>query len=385
MQKLPVGVAISLAFHAVAIACVVGFVTAADDVPILDRQSVTVEVIDLAAVPSTPPPMQVALLDDPPAAALPAELPAPRVVPSAKRDAIATPGAATAVTAETGPPITTTEPVQPNRYYTMRGNAPRRVDLSIRPGFRDDLDHAPKGATPAREVEETGKLQPNGGGTYRSDEGVFTAKVARDGSVDLKDSKNLRIHVVLSPRRVGKAVTDWAKREDKTPNDPDRVAVNNNRPVDKDTRPDHGQATVPIVGGGFDVTDALLRRKGQDPYFSKKLKYLDSTRDERVQIGTRYKAQLLKQSTQLMQRNLENLFARTQDPAARKRGMFELWDDCAETGEPAVIEAGGAARKLALGTIRSRFPAAGADAFTPQELAALNAHRHSKTVFAPYE
>jgi hypothetical protein len=380
VQKLPVGVAISVAFHAFVIAWVIVYqlFASAEAAEVATKPPVSIEIV--TALPPEPEPVAVAVIEEAPAAAIaptPAPLPKPRA--AIARTAI-TATTATAVI-EPGPPATVEPVPSTGRVFAMR--TPKRPDLSIRSDYRDALDHAPKGSTPQRDVPETGKLQPSGGGTYRSDEGVFTAKVGKDGSVDLKDAKNFRISVP-NPAKIPKAIKTWADQENKTPDDPERVAVNNNRPADTDTRPDHGK-TVPVVRGGFDVTDALLRRKGQDPYFSKKLKYLDSTRDERVQIGSKYKAAQLKQATQLMQKNLEAVFASTQDPAARKQGMFELWDDCAETGEAAVIEAGRAARQLVVGTIRSRFPAGGPQAFTTAELAALNQRRHSKAVFAPYE
>ena len=88
---------------------------------------------------------------------------------------------------------------------------------------------------------------------------------------------------------------------------------------------------------------------------------------------------------QLVQRNLDRLWATTPDPAARKQALFELWDECVETGDPAAVSAGEAARRLVIGFIRTHLPAGGPDAFTPAELAALARIRNSKTAFAPYE
>lgn len=64
--------------------------------------------------------------------------------------------------------------------------------------------------------------------------------------------------------------------------------------------------------------------------------------------------------------------------------MFELWDDCAEAGEPAIVEAGAAVRRMILGFIRAHLPAGAPDGFTAEELAALAAARHSHAVFQPY-
>jgi len=159
-------------------------------------------------------------------------------------------------------------------------------------------------------------------------------------------------------------------------------------PIDPVTIRNKDRATtvvVPVLAGGFDTTDWLMRRHGQDPYASKKLAFLDSTRDERVQIGNRHRAEQLKQSPQLVQRNLDALWSATPDPDARKRALFELWDECAETGDPPLVAAGQAARRLVIGFIRGHLPAGGAGAFTPAELAGFARAKRSTAAFAPYE
>jgi hypothetical protein len=332
----------------------------------------------------------VLLVEDQVVAAAAANEPAP-IAPEQRRDKPAittttTPQIETAATLEPG-----TEPTVRNKFFDMRAGKQPTVDLQLRRDFRDDLEHAPEGTAPQVAVVETGKLQPNGGGTYRSNEGVFTAKVERDGSVNLKDAKNLRISwpdprkLPKLPKMIGRGVADWYAQENKTPGDPEREQLNIHRAPNKETKPDHGQTGVPVVGGSFDVTDAFMRGKKIDPYASRKLAYLDSTRDERVQIGKRYRQQQLKQSPQIMQKNLEHMWATTQDLTARKQALFELWDECAETGEDSVIEGGRAARRLVVGFIRARLPAGTEHAFTSPELATLNGKRHSKAAFAPYE
>lgn len=142
----------------------------------------------------------------------------------------------------------------------------------------------------------------------------------------------------------------------------------------------------------------MMRRHGQDPYASYKLRVLDETRDERAAIGKRYRTQQLAQSRQLMQKNLDRLWASTLDVAARKQGLFELWDDCAETGpemEPGgftppgandeLVAGGTSARSQLVGFVRSKLPAGTAGAFTADELARFNKQRKSRAEFQPYE
>ena len=72
-------------------------------------------------------------------------------------------------------------------------------------------------------------------------------------------------------------------------------------------------------------------------------------------------------------------------PAARRDALFELWDECAETGPEQLVTAGREARKLVVGVIRARLPAGSADAYSSDELVALNKTKQSKATFAPYE
>jgi hypothetical protein len=134
----------------------------------------------------------------------------------------------------------------------------------------------------------------------------------------------------------------------------------------------------------FDVTDAFMRQQGIDPYSSYKMKILEETREQRFEMGTQYRTQQLARSRQFMQKNLERLLASTASNAELKQGLFELWDDCAETGSEELIAGGRAAREQVMGYITSKFPATSADAYTSDELARLNKRRKSKLSFAPY-
>lgn len=135
--------------------------------------------------------------------------------------------------------------------------------------------------------------------------------------------------------------------------------------------------------GTFDATDALMRHYHQDPYAANKLETLDRTRDERAAITKRYRREQLRHSKELVVSALGDVWKTTQDLHERKELVFELWDDCAETGDPEVIEGGHEARAAVVAFIQAHFT--GADAYTPGELHALNAHKTSQEPFAPYE
>jgi hypothetical protein len=133
----------------------------------------------------------------------------------------------------------------------------------------------------------------------------------------------------------------------------------------------------------FDLTDALMRATGSDPYAAEKLRVLDRTRDARVILARRSRHEQLSHSAMLVQGHIDRLWAKTSDLATRKQILFELWDDCAEPADDTELAAGAdAARATVIGWIQLKLT--GADAYTLDELARLNAHRHSRRVFAPY-
>jgi len=77
------------------------------------------------------------------------------------------------------------------------------------------------------------------------------------------------------------------------------------------------------IAGEFDVYDAMMRREGMDPYSSYKKKVLDETREQRFEMGTKYRTEQLAHSRQFMQRNLERLLASVANKAELREGLFE--------------------------------------------------------------
>jgi hypothetical protein len=84
----------------------------------------------------------------------------------------------------------------------------------------------------------------------------------------------------------------------------------------------------------------------------------------------------------LVQNNLTYLWAHTTTAVQRKQALFEMWNECAETGTDELIAGGTAARKMIVGFIKGRMT--GDAAYTPAELAAFNAKKKSKASFDPY-
>jgi hypothetical protein len=184
----------------------------------------------------------------------------------------------------------------------------------------------------------SGELAPSGNGTYRSDQPAFTVKTERDGTAHIED------------------------------------------------KPDVGDFHFSGLGiaGRMSVDDWAMRKAGIDPYASAKRQWLDKTRDERARIGMANRTEDLARAPEFMRKNVAWAWAHVRSDDERKEALFELWDDCAETGDDALVQAGASARRYLVGFIRAHLPAGKPGAYTPEDLARLNAHRRSKATFAPY-
>lgn len=376
MRELPVTFALSLLIHTAALTWYVAF-DHSEPPRAVTRTTPTIEVVP----PVEDPPVDVVLFADDTVTQFPDA--APTLVAAAQPVAKVTrPKAHEAAIVTTTQPTIETPPVEPpptdpkkKMSMSMRGGKTEptihrpgsdgisdemlkqmvdgKLDVKIAnlPGAKEsaNFDKAQarlhnqgwvQNATPdeltaarfdryaAREAKKEVELVEQKDGTYVSEKTTYKAKVNRDGTVEFKDKAN------------------WQQKS--------------------------------IFNAEFDVTDAFMRNHGQDPYAAEKLKYLDRTRDQRVEIGKRYRKEQLGQSAQLMATNLARLWSMTADPAKRKDELFALWDECAETGDEDLVFGGEAARQLLVNWIHAKHVV-----FTQAELAAFNAKRKSKATFAP--
>jgi hypothetical protein len=138
--------------------------------------------------------------------------------------------------------------------------------------------------------------------------------------------------------------------------------------------------------GVFELTDLLLRMHGADPYSYDKALVMTLTRPMRERMADADRAQRLQRALGALPRELAALWTRPDLGVAERRALlFALWDDLVETGDEPEARAAAGARTLLLDFVRRELPAGSAQAFTPEELARLNAARRSQTAFAPYE
>jgi len=182
------------------------------------------------------------------------------------------------------------------------------------------------------EARKQVELKPQRDGTYRTDKETFVAHVGADGKVRFQDKRNLQHDGGLNLK--------------------------------------------------FDVTEAAMRAYSMDPYASAKLRYLDRTRDQRVEIGRKYQREQLARSAEYAEGNVQRLWASTTELAKRKQGLFDLWDECEESGDAARVAGGAAARAFLISFIQVKLT--GRNAYTAQEIARLNKGRRSRAAFVPY-
>ena len=222
------------------------------------------------------------------------------------------------------------------------------------PETRSVIETSNAGAIVDPKVKEsivTAEITPGGHGGYKVDDLVFEGRIERDGSVSMQDKANVQ-HQFKSWKHVKQVL---------------RAA-----------------GPLGLLKLDFDITDAMMRRKKIDPYASRKLAFLDETRDARVELGKEYRKEVLARTAQIVRQNLEATWQLIGDPAQRKQALFELWDEVDETGDEELVEAGKSARAAIIGFIRARLPSGGASAISSADLARLNAKRRSRATFAPY-
>ncbi|HUS68872.1 MAG TPA: hypothetical protein VMZ28_30255 [Kofleriaceae bacterium] len=119
-------------------------------------------------------------------------------------------------------------------------------------------------------------------------------------------------------------------------------------------------------------------------YDKEEIARMDATRDERRGVTATQDRRNLDAAVARAPAKLERIW-RSEWSAAEKRALlFELWDECAEEGSSGVVSAANAVRAAVIAFVRRRLPHGSRDAFTDDELRALNRRRTSRARFEPY-
>ncbi|MEQ8978342.1 MAG: hypothetical protein RL846_10455, partial [Deltaproteobacteria bacterium] len=233
-----------------------------------------------------------------------------------------TPDGAVTVAPGYGEPGGAVGPAAPGSVAELApGLAPPRVE---------DAPILPPAPPPAAPYTE---LRPQAGGGYVSKHRSFTARIEHDGTIEFED------HI----------------------------------------------AGYTGLGFWFDVTDTVMAIGGDDAYAAAKRRVLEDTRDLRVAMAAEACEQRLDETLYALKSDLEGIWI---DPKltteAKRRMIFQLWDDCAEDGDPSIVDHGKMARITIIEFVKKALPAGSPFAYTRDELVALNERRASKARFEPY-
>lgn len=209
--------------------------------------------------------------------------------------------------------------------------------------------------TPRGEPEYDGQIlrwRPGGTWAYRGPGGTFDATVGPDGGLAFRD------HGSVSPPRSARPSYGPPLEDPSTPH----------------LRPSGGVAMWTL--STFDVTDAVMRRTGQDPYNAEKRRFASATASWRRGLRDGWQAERHRRAVE--EAGASGPLCRRYQAAteegrrAIRRELFQRWDECLEDVK------GQAVRGAILAAIRRcgiTFPQA--------ELAALNSRRESREPFAP--
>jgi hypothetical protein len=183
----------------------------------------------------------------------------------------------------------------------------------------------------ADEKEERFPLRAIGGGELEYKGKAFSARIARDGRVSF-DDKSLRDFKGLS--------------------------------------------------GGFDITDMIMRAKGNDPYRAEKAAFLKETEGMRKKMAQAALKERIQASLARLPAQLDEIWRDPSRPVAeRKHLLYETWKDAA-LSEADVGDSAREASVIVENYVRRYLPRGSEHAFTEDELDKLN--RSQRLKFQPY-
>jgi len=234
------------------------------------------------------------------------------------------------------------------------------VVLSIAPGSAQAQNHYPRqhAVVPLRELvpdslpapyighpeankpEKPKRLRDRGTGGYTYKHPGFEAKVGADGRVKFNDI-NIRANVYLVPPFI-------------------------------------------FVAGILDVSDVIMRLLGVDPYQYAKLQFMKRTFNERLAMRRRWESANMQRGLIRLPSYLAAVWRQPWPASLRRAVLFELWDECAESGNKLMRDGGAQARSLIERFVARYLPPGSRDGYTVAELRWLNTRRTSRAAFAPY-
>jgi hypothetical protein len=236
------------------------------------------------------------------------------------------------------------------------GNGDGAIDLST-DRIAAKIAAAPRAvAPPPSNTDESNEMVPNGHGTYVHDRQTFRIDIARDGSVRIRDKPNFRADIGLPCIR---CVTEDFEKWKRDPYSGHVVNL---------------MGLLPVLRGGFDLTDWLERTVGNDPYSYEKARFMEATRERRAEMSATARRERMRDALAKLPDFLAAVWAHEPwSERERRYILFKLWDECDDSND------GAQARATINAFVRKQVPS-----YSNDEIEALNEERTSEQRFEPY-
>lgn len=130
--------------------------------------------------------------------------------------------------------------------------------------------------------------------------------------------------------------------------------------------------------GTFDLTDAIMRGAGADPFAYERQRFYDDNVELIETLDDAARVTMLRGSGAALRRRLSRIWRRGGSARSRRASLFEEWDECGDGPE----EAPG--RAIVIEFIRATLPEGSRSAFTPREIERFDSRRRSVEHFDPY-
>ncbi len=135
------------------------------------------------------------------------------------------------------------------------------------------------------------------------------------------------------------------------------------------------------LGGSFDLTDIVMKRRHEDPYRFEKEKFMTATTKKREELLKRAHDARMQNALAELPWSCEHIWQdRARTASQRRRELYELWRDTEADGDPKMTVA---ARKIIAAYIQRYLPEDSVNAFTDAEIASFNANGGPH--FGPYD
>ena len=131
----------------------------------------------------------------------------------------------------------------------------------------------------------------------------------------------------------------------------------------------------------FDITDLAMRGKKQDPYAAEKRRFIEFSEKMRTDMRNKALKEQRENALATLGQQLHDLWANGRSAAARRRDIYEMWEDCSDDKNETLGRKG---RHIIEDFIRTSLPSGSPEAYTAEELEKIASSREGLPPFKPY-